>query len=109
MNGSIYNTKPKVITLCGSTKFKKQFREAEALLTLQGNIVLSLGFFEQSDHIEVSKEQAMLFEKLHFHKIDMSDEIFVINVNGYVGESTGKEIQYASRQGKKITYLETNE
>lgn len=52
-----FNGKPKVITLCGSTKFKKQFEEANAALTLQGNIVLSLGFFEQSDNIEVTEEQ----------------------------------------------------
>ncbi|WP_151736184.1 hypothetical protein [Paenibacillus tengchongensis] len=99
-------TKPTVITLCGSTKFKQQFEEAMANLTLKGNIVLSLGFFEQSDHIEVTEEQVKLFERLHFHKIDMSDEIYVINVKGYIGQSTKKEIEYASQNGKKVTYFE---
>ena len=107
MNDLSQHHKPKIVTLCGSTKFKKHFREAEANLTLKGRIVLSLGFFEQSDHIEVTEEQVKLFEWLHFHKIDMSDEIFVINVNGYIGESTRKEIEYATQQGKKVTYLES--
>lgn len=93
-----------VITLCGSTKFKKQFREMEATLTLQGNIVLSLGFFEQSEGIKITEEQEKLFEKIHFHKIDMSDEIFVIDFNGYIGNSTRKEIEYASSKGKVIRY-----
>lgn len=106
MDRQLDNTKPKVVTLCGSTKFKQQFREAEAELALQGVIVLSLGFFEQSDGIKITEEQEKLFAELHFHKIDLSDEIFVINVNGYIGESTSKEIEYATRQGKKVTYLE---
>ncbi|GAA0336601.1 hypothetical protein GCM10008967_28710 [Bacillus carboniphilus] len=95
----------KVITLCGSTKFKEQFEKANAYLTLQGNIVISLGFFEQSEGIEITKEQAELFEKIHFEKINMSDEIFVIDVNGYIGESTRKEIEYAKQHGKSIRYL----
>jgi hypothetical protein len=106
MKGSFQDTKPKVITLCGSTKFKKQFEDAMADLTLKGYIVLGLGFFEQADNIEVTEEQVKLFERLHYHKIDMSDEIYVINVNGYIGESTKKEIEYAVRNGKKVTYLE---
>ncbi|MFD2444163.1 hypothetical protein ACFSO7_09255 [Bacillus sp. CGMCC 1.16607] len=93
-----------VITLCGSTKFKNQFREAEASLTLQGNIVISLGFFEQSEGIELTKEQEKLFEDLHYRKIDISDEIFVIDVNGYIGTSTKKEIEYAKRKEKVIRY-----
>lgn len=58
-----------VITLCGSTKFKPQFREAEAVLTLQGHIVLSVGFFEQSDGIEITEAQErMLKENCIFTK-----------------------------------------
>lgn len=94
----------KVITLCGSTKFKKQFEEVNAALTLQGNIVLSLGFFEQSDNIHITKEQEELFRKIHFRKIDMADEIYVIDVNGYIGESTMQEIQYAQEQKKVVNY-----
>jgi hypothetical protein len=94
----------KVITLCGSTKFKEQFEKANAFLTLKGNIVISLGFFEQSEGIEITKEQAELFEKIHYEKINMSDEIFVIDVNGYIGNSTRKEIEYAKQHGKSIGY-----
>ncbi len=94
----------KVITLCGSTKFKKQFREAEASLTLQGHIVISLGFFEQSEGIKITQEQEKFFEDMHYRKIDMSDEIFVIDVDGYIGNSTNKEIEYAKKTGKIIRY-----
>ncbi|WNB92577.1 DUF4406 domain-containing protein [Bacillus sp. NEB1478] len=94
----------RVITLCGSTKFKKQFREAEASLTLQGHIVMSLGFFEQSEGIKITEEQELIFKELHFKKIDMADEIFVIDVDGYIGSSTSKEIQYAKKTNKPVRY-----
>jgi hypothetical protein len=94
----------KVITLCGSTKFKKQFREAEAALSLKGHIVISLGFFEQSEGFELTKELKELFEIMHYRKIDMCDEIFVIDVHEYLGESTRKEIEYAKNKGKVVRY-----
>ncbi|WP_339147823.1 MULTISPECIES: DUF4406 domain-containing protein [unclassified Sutcliffiella] len=94
----------KIITLCGSTKFKRQFREAEATLTYQGNIVISLGFFDQSEKIKLTNEQELMLEEMHYHKIDMCDEIFVIDVNEYIGKSTQKEIEYAKNKGKGITY-----
>ncbi|GAB6928677.1 hypothetical protein JCM10914A_26600 [Paenibacillus sp. JCM 10914] len=93
-----------VITLCGSTKFKPQFREAEAAFTLQGHIVLSVGFFEQSDGFELTAAQERLLKALHFRKIDMADEIFVIDVNGYIGDSTRAEIEYTLQLGKKVRY-----
>lgn len=88
----------KIITLCGSTKFKKQFEQANAFLTLQGNIVISVAFFEQSEGFEITEEQAELLGDLHFRKIDLSDEIFVIDVNGYIGNSTRNEIEYAGKR-----------
>ncbi|REE69657.1 hypothetical protein A8990_13254 [Paenibacillus taihuensis] len=94
----------KIITLCGSTKFKDQFEQANAFLTLQGNIVISLAFFEQSEGFEITAEQAELLGKLHFSKIDLSDEIFVIDVNGYIGSSTRREIEYANERGKGVHY-----
>jgi hypothetical protein len=94
----------RVITLCGSTKFKKQFREAEASLTLQGHIVISLGFFEQSEGIKITEEQESMFKEMHFKKIDMADEIFIIDVNGYIGSSTSKEIEYAKKTNKSVHY-----
>lgn len=95
----------KVITLCGSTKFKKSFELVNAYLTLRGNVVISLAFFEQSEGITISKEQAELLEKIHYRKIDMADEIFVIDMGGYIGDSTRKEIEYAKEKGKRVTYF----
>ncbi|MFD0673062.1 hypothetical protein [Cohnella sp. GCM10027633] len=98
-----------IITLCGSTKFKKQFEQANTYLTLQGNIVISLAFFEQSEGFELTSEQAELLGNLHFKKIDISDEIFVIDVGGYIGSSTKKEIEYAKKNGKDIRYYSNGE
>lgn len=106
----------KVITLCGSTRFKDEFLKAQKDLTLKGNIVLSVGLFGHSGDDEVwenmdegtlTKTKEML-DDMHKRKIDMSDEIFVINVNGYIGSSTKSEIEYAIKQGKKVNYLEKN-
>ena len=96
-----------VITLCGSTRFKEQFLEAQKRLTLAGNIVISVGLFGHSGDEEVWTEgtKAMLDDK-HKRKIDMADAIYVINVDGYIGESTRSEIEYAKKNGKRIEYLE---
>jgi len=101
--------KYKVITLCGSTKFKEQYLEAQKRLTLDGNIVISVGLFGHSGDNEVWTEgtKAML-DDMHLRKIDMADEIFVINVGGYVGESTRSEIEYALKNGKAVRYLEND-
>ena len=104
----------KVITLCGSTKFKEEFMNVQKDLTLKGNIVISVGLFGHSGDNEVwenmdegtlTKTKEML-DDMHKRKIDMADEIFVINVGGYIGESTQLEIEYAKKIGKKINYLE---
>ena len=97
----------KVVTLCGSTRFKDAFMEAQKRLTLLGNIVISVGLFGHSGDDEVWTEgtKAML-DDMHRRKIDMSDEIYVINVGGYIGESTRSEIEYARATGKAVRYLE---
>uniref|UniRef100_UPI004056CFF2 hypothetical protein n=1 Tax=Alistipes sp. TaxID=1872444 RepID=UPI004056CFF2 len=99
--------KYRVITLCGSTKFKEQFIEAQKRLTLEGNIVISVGLFGHSGDDEVWTEgtKAML-DDMHLRKIDMADEIFVINVGGYIGQSTSSEIAYARSKGIAVRYLE---
>ncbi|MCI7083592.1 MAG: hypothetical protein MR938_02700 [Tenericutes bacterium] len=88
--------------------------EAQKDLTLKGNIVISVGLFEHSGDNEVweqmdegtlTKTKEML-DDMHKRKIDMSDEIFVINVGGYIGESTKSEIEYAKKHNKKVNYLE---
>ncbi len=96
-----------VITLCGSTRFKEQFLEVQKRLTLEGNIVISVGLFGHSGDDEVWTEgtKAML-DDMHKRKIYMADAICVINVGGYIGESTRSEIEYARKHGKEILYLE---
>ena len=98
----------KVITLCGSTKFKDEFMETQKRLSLAGNIVISVGLFGHSGDSEVWTEGTKTkLDDMHKRKIDMADEIFVINVNGYIGESTRSEIEYAEKTGKKVNYLFT--
>jgi hypothetical protein len=104
----------KVITLCGSTRFKKEFMEVQKRLTLQGNIVITVGLFGHSGDQEVwenmdegtlTKTKEML-DDMHKRKIDMADGIYVINVGGYIGDSTRSEIEYAQSHGKTVEYLE---
>ncbi len=106
--------KYKVITLCGSTRFKDEFIEAQKRLTLQGCIVISVGLFGHSgdtevwdnmDEGELTKTKEML-DDMHKRKIDMADGIYVINVGNYIGDSTRSEIEYAKATGKTIEYLE---
>lgn len=106
--------KYKVITLCGSTRFKDAFMEAQKRLTLEGNIVISVGLFGHAGDNEVWEgmdedtltQTKIMLDDMHKRKIDMADEIFVINVNGYVGDSTKSEIAYAKEHGKVVRYLE---
>ena len=97
----------KVVTLCGSTRFKEQYMEIQKQLTLEGCIVISVGLFGHSGDEEVWKPGTKeMLDDMHLRKIDMADEIFVINVGGYIGESTKREIAYAEEKGKKVNYLE---
>lgn len=104
----------KVITLCGSTRFKDEFMEAQKRLTLAGNIVISVGLFGHSGDNEVWEGMSedtltrtkIMLDDMHKRKIDMADEIFVINVGGYIGSSTKSEIEYAKATGKVVNYLE---
>lgn len=96
-----------VITLCGSTRFKDQFLEAQKRLTLAGNIVISVDLFGHSGDDEVWTEGTKeMLDDMHKRKIDMADGIYVINVDGYIGQSTRSEIEYARSQGKTVEYLE---
>ena len=98
----------KVVTLCGSTPFKEQFMETQKRLTLDGCIVISVGLFGHSGDDDVWKPGVKeMLDDMHLRKIDMADEIFVINVGGYIGESTKREIAYAEQKGKKVNYLES--
>ena len=97
----------KVITLCGSTKFKDDFLREQKRLTLEGNIVISVGLFGHSGDNEVWTEGTKeILDEMHKRKIDMADEIFVINKDGYIGSSTRGEIEYAIETNKKVNYME---
>lgn len=99
--------KYKVITLCGSTKFKDEFLKEQKRLTLEGNIVISVGLFGHSGDDEVWNDNVKeMLDDMHKRKIDMADEIFVINKDGYIGSSTKSEIEYAKKTGKHVHYLE---
>ena len=97
-----------IITLCGSSKFKNEFIEIQKKLSLKGYLVLSLGLFGHSGDKEAWDKKDLL-DKVHKQKIDMSSSIFVIDVNGYVGNSTKKEIEYAKLKKKKIYYYSKND
>lgn len=110
--------KPKIITLCGSTRFIETIAVMGYLLEKEGAIVLGLHFLPQSyfkgddvvaSHIAEKEGVAEHFDNLHLRKIDISDSIYVINVNGYIGESTRNEIDYAEKIGKPVTYLESKQ
>lgn len=98
--------KPEVITLCGSTKFKEQFVEVNLKLTMLGIIVLSVGWFGHAEEhsLQPTGSQKELLDELHKRKIDLSDRIFVIDVDGYIGESTRGEIAYAEAKGLPVDY-----
>lgn len=97
----------KIITLCGSTKFKEQFIAEQKRLTLEGNIVISVGLFGHSgDHEAWATETKEMLDEMHKRKIDLADEIFVINVGNYIGSSTKSEIDYANKTNKPVRFLE---
>lgn len=97
--------KYKVITLCGSTKFKEDFERINKEFTLSGHIVISVGCFGHSGDT-FTEEQKVMLDDIHKRKIDMADAIYVINKDGYIGSSTRSEIKYALEHGKQIIFME---
>jgi dienelactone hydrolase len=98
--------RPRVITLCGSTRFKQEFEAENRRLTLEGHIVISVGLFGHHEPDFDWGDPKVALDELHKRKIDLADQIHVINVGGYVGDSTRGEIHYAIDHGKRVTYLE---
>lgn len=103
----------KIITLCGSTRFTEQMLITQWILTKKGNVVLSWcalpdSYFRGEDKTHVGDQEGVkkLVDEVHKRKIDLSDEILVINIGDYIGESTRSEIEYAEKKGKTIRYLE---
>lgn len=100
-----------VVTLCGSTKFKDAFEEIAKQFTLDGFAVISVGCYGHCDpdpHLWDKKNAGML-DRMHLQKIDMADSIFIINIDGYIGESTRREIEYARSKGMPVEFLEPPE
>ncbi|MBO3742704.1 hypothetical protein [Actinoplanes flavus] len=100
----------KVITLCGSTKFEAEFAKVNQRLTLEGHVVISLGMFELPElpDYDWTVDSSNLKRRLggvHFRKIRMADEVYIVDPGGYVGESTRREIAYAESLGKPVRYL----
>ncbi len=99
--------KYKIITLCGSARFVDYFQKMQKKLTLEGNIVLTINNLSPADADVVwTDELKAMLDDMHKRKIDLCDEIFVINKDGYIGQSTKSEIEYATKLGKKVNYME---
>jgi hypothetical protein len=102
---------PTIVCLCGSTRFATEFMDAQFRETLAGKIVLTVGCFPRKpdgswDRMKVSDAQKEALDALHMRKIEMADEILILNVGGYIGESTKEELAHAKRLNKAIRFLE---
>lgn len=108
--------RPTIVCLCGSTRFSTAFQEANLNETLAGKIVLSIGCDLRSD-VELFRGMSedrlrdlkAALDELHLHKIDLADEVLILNVGGYIGQSTARELAYARRHGKRVRFLEVSD
>jgi hypothetical protein len=103
--------RPTIVCLVGSTRFYQQFREVNYLETLAGRIVLSIGFYPHDDQPHgqnngITPEQKLAVDALHLRKVELADEVYIINVGQYIGESTQREIAHAERLGKRLRWHE---
>lgn len=106
---------PKIVCLCGSTRFWREFQRASLRETLEGRIVLSIGAASGTDdeHFgNLSREEYVrvktMLDELHKRKIDLADEVLVLNVDGYIGSSTRSEIEHAIAHNKPVKFLEAD-
>jgi hypothetical protein len=106
-------TRPKIVCLCGAARFQEQFQTSYLQETLAGHIVLSIALAPGGEDSLLAglatQEKEKLkarFDALHRHKIDLADEILILNVGGYIGQSTADELVYARKQGKRVRFLE---
>ena len=104
--------RPKIVCLCGSSRFYQQYQEAEYRETMEGKIYLSIGFYPHAaaemhgEGVGATSDEKVALDELHKRKIDLADEVLVLNVGGYIGDSTKSEVAYAIRNGKPIRWLE---
>jgi hypothetical protein len=99
---------PIIVCLCGSTRFKDAFEQASREETLKGRIVLSVGLFGHLEGLDMNGDTKKMLDALHKRKIDLADDVLILNVGGYIGQSTRGEIEYAKKNSKQIRYLENN-
>lgn len=104
--------KPKIICLCGSSRFVETmavlawvFERDEGVITL-GLHLLPPWYTPEESHRAEKENVTDKMDELHLRKIDLADEVFVVNLNGYIGEGTKREIEYAEKQGKTVRFLE---
>lgn len=102
-----------IICLCGSTRFTEQMLVKQWELTKQGNVVLSWcalpdWYFQGNDKSHIGDQEGVkaIVDEVHKRKIDLCDEVFVLNIGGYIGQSTRSEIDYALKIGKTVYYQE---
>ena len=95
---------PKIVCLIGSARFEAEFHAVNRAETLAGHIVLTVGVFK--DFHPESDDERWALNELHLRKIDMCDEIYVVNPGGYIGNGTKREHRYALDHGKKVRWLE---
>lgn len=104
--------RPIIVCLCGSTRFYETFQRANYEQTMLGKIVLSVGFYPHSqtqahgEEVGCTPEQKQALDALHLRKIDLADEVLILNVGGYIGESTRNELRYARELGKPVRFWE---
>ena len=104
---------PKLVCICGSSRFYDEYQKAEYEETMKGNIYLSIGFYPHSsgqahgEGVGCTSDEKVALDELHKRKIDLADEVLVLNVGGYIGDSTKSEVEYAKKAGKPIRWLES--
>lgn len=107
--------RPVIVCLCGSTRFYDAFQRANFEETMAGKIVLSVGFYPHSaeqahgEAIGITPEQKEQLDRLHLFKVAMADEVLILNVGGYIGSSTARELLYAQSLGKVVRFLEAEQ
>lgn len=94
----------KIITVCGSYKFKKEMTEIAEKMTLKGNCMITPNDLTKTDKNAYTEDEILMIDKMHKEKIKLSDAILVVDVNGYIGNSTKSEIEYAKALNKEVLY-----
>jgi hypothetical protein len=96
--------RPTIVCLCGSTRFRDAFEDAGRLESLAGRIVVGPEVFSHADGLVLDDETVRRLGEVHRFKIDLADEVLIIDVDGYVGPATQAEVAYAQKLGKRVRY-----